>query len=128
MSKEYIIEATGKTPYVNFNLPKGTLEINGYSLPQNALEFYGELSLLVDEYMKNPQVKTSIVLEMEYFNTSSSKVLLQLISKFEILTSVGKDVELLWVYDGEDVDMHEAGLTYQNSINIPIQLIPKDLE
>lgn len=124
MSNAYIIDQTGKTPFVKFDQNQGVLEITGYSLPGNAQDFYAELFKLVDEYLKKPQPKTEIKIHVEYFNTSSSKILLQLFIKFEILSSVGKEVLFTWFYDEDDIDMHDAGLTYQNSVNIPTLVLP----
>lgn len=124
MSEVYKIEGTGKTPVVIFDKALGLLEITGYSLPQNAHEFYENLFVLIDEYLKNPKPRTEIKFHVEYFNTSSSKILLQILLKFEILISVGKEVMFTWFYDEDDVDMHDAGLTYQNSVNIPTSVLP----
>ncbi len=124
MSEPYIVEKTRKTPYINFDQSIGKLEINGYSLPTDAREFYTPLFQLVDDYLKNPQAKTELNFHIEYFNTISSKLILQLLIKFELLNSVGKEVTFNWYYDEDDKDMQDAGRTYQVSIKIPTTIIP----
>lgn len=123
MSNTLTIQATKKTPYVSFDPNKGYLEIKGYSLPGESQEFFNPLFSAIDEYVKNPQAKTEIVFHIEYFNTSSSKLLLQMLTKFEILVSLGKEVAFSWLVDPDDEDMRDAGLTYEASINIPTTIV-----
>ena len=122
MSETYIVEKTKKTPSIIFDQSLGKLEVSGYSLPSNSLEFYTPLFNLVRSYIVNPQPVTEIVFNVEYFNTSSSKIFLHLLLEFEILIGMGKDVSVIWYVDEEDSDMYEAGLTYQSSIKIPIKI------
>lgn len=123
MSTHFIIEKTKKTPYVHFDPEFGKLEIKGYSLPPNSLLFYEPLFQVVDKYIESPQQKTELFFHIEYFNTSSSKVILHLLTKLEALISMGKEVNLSWYVDEEDVDMYDAGKTYQASIKIPTAII-----
>ncbi len=124
----YIVEKTKKTPYISFDQSIGKLEIIGYSLPSDSYEFYKQLFQLVDDYIAHPQEITEIIFRIEYFNTSSSKVILHLISKFEVLISMEKQVSVTWYVEEEDVDMNEAGKTYQASTNLSITIVPIDEE
>lgn len=124
MSKPIVIEKTRKTPYVCFDSDNGRLEIIGSLLPTNSIGFFDSIFSLSDEYIQNPKEKTVIKVQLEYFNTSSSKLLLQLFIKFEDLVTKGKEVYLEWHYEEEDIDMHDAGKTYEASIKLPTILVP----
>lgn len=128
MTKPYIVEKTKKTPNILFDQHLGKLEINGYSLPANSQEFYNPLFKLVEEYITNPQPVTELIFYIEYFNTSSSKIILHLLTEFEILVSMGKEVSIIWYIDDEDSDMYEAGEAYQVSVNIPISILPLQVD
>ncbi len=122
MTVPFIVEKTQKTPYICFDASIGKLAIVGHSLPTNAQEFYKPLNDLVDNYIKDPLDVTELYFQLEYFNTSSSKVILQVFQKFEILKKMGKEVIAIWYLDEDDLDMADVVKTYQTSVEIPITL------
>ncbi|MDA3891773.1 MAG: DUF1987 domain-containing protein [Salinivirgaceae bacterium] len=126
MKEPFIIEKTKKTPYVFFDPKSGQLEISGYSLPTNSQLFYEPLFEVVEKYLENPKPSTELVFNVEYFNTSSSKIILLLLARFETLLAMGKQVSFTWHIDEDDVDMYEAGKTYQASVTIPTHIVAKD--
>ena len=119
-----IIERTRKTPYVSFDVEKGMLEITGSLLSTDSQGFFEGLFTFARDYIKTQPQKTVLKFTIEYFNTSSSKLLLNLLVQFEELLTMGKDVYLEWHYEEDDLDMYDAGKTYEASIKIPTQLIP----
>ena len=76
------IIGTQKTPTVNFN-SNGVIEIKGRSIPENSIEFYKPLVDWLDVYSSKPQVITEVNVQLEYFNTSSSKCILDVFKKLE---------------------------------------------
>lgn len=114
-----VIEGTPKTPTIKFEPGDGKLMIKGRSIPENSIEFYKPLVDSLDAY--NGNVNVDIVLE--YFNTSSSKCILDVFKKLEKIKSDGSDVEIRWHYEEDDEDMLEAGEDYQAIINIPFKMI-----
>ncbi len=117
------LEGTPKTPYVNFDQETGLLEIRGRSIPENSIEFFKPLIDWVDKYGRSPQARTSLHVQLEYFNTSSSKCILDLFKKLEGLRTAGNEVTVLWHYELDDEDMLEAGEDYAGIINIPFKMI-----
>lgn len=118
-----IIEGTPKTPSVNFDSASGILHLKGRSIPENSIEFYKPLVEWLDEYAAKPQSKTAVNIQLEYFNTSSSKCLLDLFKKLEGMHKSGNDITIKWYYEEDDEDMLEAGEDYQSIINIPFKMI-----
>lgn len=117
-----IIEGTAKTPRVDFS-DKGAMEISGKSIPENSVEFYQPVYAWVDQYSLQPNKSTVIKIQLEYFNTSSSKCLLDIFRKLEALQKSGKsEVSVTWMYEEEDEDMMEAGEDYQSIVKIPFTL------
>jgi len=64
-------EGTPKTPTVNFNADTGIVEIKGRSIPENSIEFYKPLVDWLEEDTENAQPMTKVIIQLEYFNTSS---------------------------------------------------------
>ena len=114
------IEGSPKTPTVNFNSNEGTLEIKGRSIPENSIEFYKPLIDWIEQYSRSPQSSTSVNIQLEYFNTSSSKCILDLFKKLE---AIKENIIINWYYEEDDEDMLEAGEDYDAIINIPFKMI-----
>ncbi|MCL2073178.1 MAG: DUF1987 domain-containing protein [Marinilabiliaceae bacterium] len=118
-----IREGTPKTPYVRLNGENGVIEIKGRSIPENSVEFYKPLIEWLDRYANTPFDLTSVNIQLEYFNTSSSKCILDIFKKLELVFKKGNKVEINWYYEEDDEDMFEAGEDYQSIISIPFKMI-----
>src|SRR6056297_4236983 len=94
------IEGTPKTPAVNFNAETGVIEIKGRSIPENSIEFYRPLVEWLEEYSENPQKLTTVNIQLEYFNTSSSKCILDVFKKLEAIKKARNEVIINWYYEG----------------------------
>ncbi|MFW5978724.1 MAG: SiaC family regulatory phosphoprotein [Bacteroidia bacterium] len=67
--------------------------------------------------------KTKVIFNFEYFNTASSKVIMDIIEKLKILQDNGSQPEIKWYYIEEDDDMLEAGEDYSDITEIPFNFI-----
>jgi hypothetical protein len=124
MIDNFVIKGSNKTPMVNFDGGTGVLEISGKSIPENSLGFYQPLFSWLDSYGQEPVAKTEVKIILEYFNTSSSKCLLDIFRKVESIKKAGKsDVVVLWHYEAGDEDMQEAGEDYQSLTGLPFTFI-----
>ncbi len=115
------IEKTVKTPSVIFDYNSGELLIEGISIPENTTSFYEDVMTWLTEYTEKSQVKTVLSLKLEYFNTSTSVVLLNIFKAFSEI----KASELLvkWYFEEDDVEMEEVGEDYMNITKVPFELI-----
>ncbi|MGD2035502.1 MAG: DUF1987 domain-containing protein, partial [Bacteroidales bacterium] len=96
------IERKTNTPAVIFDPDKGSLKIEGRSIPENPGEFYDELIDWVKEYFKQPKPDTTIDLNLEYVNSGSSKYLLGLFRVIKDETQKGRNVIINWYYEEDD--------------------------
>lgn len=117
------IEGTPKTPTVNFDAGTGIVEIKGRSIPENSIEFYRPIVEWLEEYSKAPQKLTTVNIQLEYFNTSSSKCILDVFKKLEAIKKARNEVIINWYYEEDDEDMLEAGEDYESIIRIPFKMI-----
>ncbi len=116
-------EGTPKTPTVNFNADTGIVEIKGRSIPENSIEFYKPLVDWLEEYKENAQPMTKVIIQLEYFNTSSSKCILDVFKKLEAVHKAKNPVEIHWYYEEDDEDMLEAGEDYESIIRVPFKMV-----
>jgi len=117
------IEGTTKTPTIKLDPQTGTIEIKGRSIPENSIEFYRPIVEWLEEYAKSPQKKTTVNIQLEYFNTSSSKCILDIFKKLESLKKARNEVVINWYYEEDDEDMLEAGEDYESIIRVPFKMI-----
>jgi hypothetical protein len=117
------IAGTPKTPTVNFDAASGKVEIKGRSIPENSIEFYKPLVDWLEAYLSTPAKLTEVNIQLEYFNTSSSKCILDVFKKLEAIYKSGNEVIINWHYEEDDEDMLEAGEDYQSIIKIPFKMI-----
>ncbi|HYX06384.1 MAG TPA: DUF1987 domain-containing protein [Bacteroidales bacterium] len=117
------IEGTAKTPSVRFDAEKGILEIKGRSIPENSIEFYKPLVDWLDAYKGSTAGKTEVNVQLEYFNTSSSKCILDVFKKLENIHKSKAEVMVNWFYEEDDEDMLEAGEDYESIIHVPFKMI-----
>ena len=117
------LEGSAKTPSVKFDGGSGVLELKGRSIPENSVEFYKPLNDWIDNYGKTPINNTTVEIKLEYFNTSSSKCILDMFKKLEQINGNGTNVSVNWYFEEDDEDMEEAGEDYQAIIGLPFKMI-----
>jgi len=103
------IEATKSSPKIDFNAQTNILSIVGESYPENTTQFYEKIFQWIEEFLEN--IKTEEVtfnIELIYFNSSSSKVLMDLFDTLEEASEEDKNIVVNWIYDEEN----EASLEY----------------
>jgi hypothetical protein len=107
--KAFKVEATEFTPKIFFDTESLPFIISGVSRPENANEFYEPVIDWLKLYKENPLITTDIDFRFDYFNTSSLKYFLIILSQFKEIVDSGKKVSINWYYDEEDDSMLEAG-------------------
>lgn len=117
---KYFKKGTENTPAINFDPDLGQLEISGKSIPEDSLGFYEPIMDWLREYVDNPRPTTTFSFKLEYFNTSSSKVLLDI---FYILEEIEEGLILNWYCEDSDEDMEETASDFNEVLENEIQII-----
>ncbi len=121
--EKYSIEATASTPSINFDLESGVLEIKGRSIPENSVEFYLPLFSALDKFVCSPNCTISVTIHLEYYNSSSSACIFNVLKKLEGIHKGGCPVNVNWLYEEEDEDTLTAGKNYQTIVSLPFTMI-----
>ena len=116
-----IIEATRDTPGVTLDPANNKFEMNGKSLPEDVASFYDPILTWIEGYSENPNDETIFEMKMSYFNTASSKMLLDILFALEEMAEDGKNIKIHWHYKENDEDMKEAGEEYEEIVEIPFE-------
>lgn len=117
------IMGTDDTPTVILDSENEIFEISGRSLPEDVTAFYEPIIRWLDEYSSNPNPKTIFTFKLVYFNTASSKLLLDILMKLEQMHEDGKDMLIRWYYPEDDEDMQEAGEEYADIVDVPFEQV-----
>lgn len=121
---KFFKQSTPKTPRIEFDAENSSFLIQGRSIPENSTEYYRPLIEWLEEYMKSPSAETHINIDVEYFNTSTSKCFVEMFRKLESIMNQS-DVRVIWYYDSDDEDMQESVEDFKKVIRIPIELKAK---
>tara|TARA_B110000211_G_C14081853_1_gene554954 strand:+ start:1966 stop:2343 length:378 start_codon:yes stop_codon:yes gene_type:complete len=116
------IPATDDTPEVILDA-SGDFQFNGKSLPEDVASFYDPIIDWIDSYGKNPLDSSIFKFKFTYFNTASSKMILDILMKLEELSEGGADIKVEWHYEEEDEDMEEAGEEYSDIVEVPFEMV-----
>ena len=118
------IGGTQKTPMVYFNAKSGKGEIKGRIIPENYVEFFKPIIDWLENYQNFATNKSLLInVQLEFFNTSSSKGLLDLFKKLEYLNKSNFEVVINWFYEEDDWKMREDGEYYQSIIRVPFKFL-----
>ena len=104
------IEAKKSSPEINFNAQTNILLIKGESYPENTVVFYEPVFQWLENYIESIEDEEVIFnIELIYFNSSSSKVLMDLFDTLEEACEDGKSIIVNWIYDEENEASQEYG-------------------
>ena len=118
------IQGTEDTPKVTLDKDNDIMEISGRSLPEDVASFYEPVLTWLEEYAQSPNEKTIFNFKLVYFNTASSKLLLDILMKLEEIHESGADVLIRWHFPEDDEDMEEAGEEYADIVDVPFEQVP----
>ena len=116
--KDLIIKETEKTPSVALS-SNGILKIEGRSIPEDAAKFFKPLLDWTKEFIAN---EIRIDIKLEYFNTSSSKFILEMLRLLEN-NPENENILVNWFYEEGDLDVLESGQYFESIIGIPFKYI-----
>ena len=115
--KPLVIKETDETPSVLLNKEKGIFEIKGRSLPEDTVDFYRPIIDWILEYRSNPNPVTEFVFKLDYMNTSSSKLVQDMLHTLEMIPGT----KIVWYYMEDDEDMEDMGHEYSELTTVPFE-------
>ena len=111
------IQGKEDTPKIVFDKSQPLFEISGRSLPEDAAGFFKPVLEWLDAYKGAPNSNTNFAIKLEYFNTASSKLILDILMKVESIPGT----KIHWYHFTDDEDMKEAGEEFSELVEIPFE-------
>ncbi|MBK7382859.1 MAG: DUF1987 domain-containing protein [Flavobacteriales bacterium] len=122
-NKRFHIDRTDHSPQIDLDLEHGVLEFTGRSLPPNSEQFYSRVYRWIEEYLEEPQDRTTVNMKLDYLDTSSSRHLYNIFRKLDTVNERGQHVMVNWHYETGDEEMAETGKDYQSLFKLDFQLV-----
>lgn len=129
--RKLVIDQTASSPKVVLDPEKRVFEISGESRPPDVGTFYGEILTWMDDYsghlLRSQESRDPVVFnfDFDYFNSSSAKYILDFCKQIASVRSKGKDIEVKWHYENDDIDMLEVGREMSRMSKLPFDFVKK---
>lgn len=127
MNKIFTVTKTEKSPEIYGDMVEGTVRIEGVSIPENSKEFYESFYRWIVEFLTFDHEKIVFNVDLQYFNTSTSIILLDIFKKLSVFKK-DAEVEINWFYEEDDLDILESGEDYQMMVGDILKLRPKKVQ
>lgn len=113
-----IIEATKSSPFIHFDGAQNVLVIKGESYPENAAKTYAPMFAWLEEYLKGlGDEVVRVDMEITYFNSSSSKILMNFFDMLEDAAEGGKKIVVNWHYHENNETAMECGEEFMEDMS-----------
>lgn len=127
--RKLIIDRTKNSPEVILDPENRIFKISGESRPPDVWQFYNGIISWLDDFSSSEIDSDGIDKAMEfnfnleYFNSSSAKSLLDICKILSNLRKSGIDLNVNWHYEKNDVDMLEVGKEMSNIVKFPFSFV-----
>ena len=122
------IKGSEKSAKIVVDPKNGIIKILGRSSMNCPQEFYPTINKILQNYCDSPVEKTQLFLDLEYYNTLSSRYILnmlKLISRINVME--GKESKIFWYYEEEDCGIKEDIKVFSELINYNIHAIEYEM-
>lgn len=111
------------TPEVILDYENKIFEINGESYPENSDKFYFPVIKWISEYCKDITKELKLNINLTYFNTSSSKALLDIFDILKDFHQNDGNTSVNWYYYSDDESSKENGEEFAEDFTFPFNII-----
>jgi len=112
-------------PVMDFSIENGVFQFSGISNIENATAFEPTFNS-IERYLLEPKKETIIICKFDYFNTATSRLLMEMFETFEKAYNKGNDIKVKWHYSEQDIDMKDSGKLYEELCDLPFEFIIRD--
>lgn len=126
-----IVEATRSSPAIELDAETCQLHIRGESYPENAAAFYAPVFAWLKEFIASLELAATVHVDLEilYLNSSSTKVMLNLLDVLEQAAQDGANIIVNWYYDPENETMLECGQDFSEELKaLTFNLVEQESE
>ena len=108
-------EKTNTTPYVLIDEAKGYIKLEGKSYLEDIVGFFSEINDWVENYLK-PGCELTFDCIMEYFNSSTTKMIYNMLRTMDKAAAKGAKIIVNWIANDDDDMIVECGEDYKEDM------------
>ena len=113
---------TEDTPYLLLDKENNQFEISGRSLPEDAFGFYSPIHKWLESYVTHANPSTELVMNLDYFNSSSARNIVEMLFILEKITETGNEIKVTWLFKEDDDVMKGRGEEIQSVVELPFEI------
>lgn len=119
-------EKTGSTPYILIEEQEGYMKLEGVSFHENVIGFFKEISDWLNDFLETDFNSFTFDCALEYFNSSTAKLLLNILFNLDEYASADKKITINWITSSDNDIIIECGEDFQEEMsNLTFNLIIK---
>ena len=109
-------EKTTSTPYLLVDEENGYMKLEGRSFNEDVTTFFKEIFDWLDIYLQTDFSEFTFDFEMDYFNSSTSKLLHNMLMKMDSCTTDKNKIVINWITTEDNDIIIECGEDFQEEI------------
>jgi hypothetical protein len=117
----FMLEATDDSPLVYLDKKGGKMLLRGRSLMEDALPFQRPIIEWLRNYMASPNPVNIFEIDLEYINSASHQMLLEIIGELNKYYILGHSFEIIWIFHRDDEYMAGIAQELKEMYDIPIK-------
>ncbi len=115
-------------PYINFNAQTGACEIEGQSYITNTYAFYEPIYSWLEKFISITEQDIKFDIKITYFNTSSSKCILEILRILKRFREQGGNLSVSWHLNRQDEDLEDEVQYFSIATGVEIDLMWIDMK
>ncbi len=116
------------TPEIHLEVEKGEGMIQGESYLEESFELYDSICQWFKEYFETHS-SFSLSIKLTYFNTSSSRAIIDMLRTLQGIKESGKEVVVKWMYpDPDDDEIYEEGQDFVDEAGMQLEFVEYEAE
>ena len=117
-------EKTKTTPYVLIDEEKRYIRFEGESYLEDILGFFQDINDWLEKYLSSDFTMLTFDCAMEYFNSSTAKLLFNMLRTMDACAAAGKKVIVNWIVAENDDMLIECGEDFREEMeNLEFNLV-----
>ncbi|WP_028454723.1 biofilm regulation phosphoprotein SiaC [Chitinilyticum litopenaei] len=117
------IAASTSSPSIQTDWSAGMVRLGGDSYPENAFELFRPLLDWVGAYLGSDHGPLQLELRLLYLNTSSIRIMMDVLDQLEAAHGQGRAVSLRWFYDSRNARVADLAEEFREDCSFPFEIV-----
>ena len=127
--EKFYLQKTSFSPEIILDPNANLFKIAGESRPENVPKFYAPVFNWFESYLAETSEEKNLQINLQfnydYFNSTTAKVMLDLINLIKNLSTNKLKLVVTWFYEGMDDDIFDSGKELERLTQVKFKFIEK---